>query len=274
MGDPAAQIQAHCIVFWIYVQYCQSHDESQNQCLRCAQSHAAPRRHIRHAGGRQERRVGGSHADSRRRGYGQDQYVGASHGAPGGERRGSGAHSHADLHAPLRPGNDPAHAEHRGGSDGGSRPGGRSQRGDAPVVVGNLSFRGQPHTALVRQALGARSEFHRPRSRGCGGLDGRGASRIGFLGQGQALSAQGCLPRHLFLPGQHATDAEANPRRTVPVVPRVGSRPHAPVPRICGPQAKKPGAGFRRFAAVLACDDAKPHAGAELVEKFRSCAGG
>ena len=40
-----------------------------------------------------------------------------------------------------------------------------------------------------------------------------------------------------------------------------------------GRKQKNRRAGFRRSAAVLACDDAKPGAGAEPVEEFRSCAG-
>ena len=42
-------------------------------------------------------------------GTGQDQHPGAPRRASGAERRRSGAHSDADLHAPRRSGNDPPH---------------------------------------------------------------------------------------------------------------------------------------------------------------------
>ncbi len=58
-----------------------------------------------------------------------------------------------------------------------------------------------------------------------------------------------------------------------PWVKRMGGGSHAPVSRICRPQAKESRPGFRRLAALLACDDAKPGAGAKLVEEFRSRAG-
>ncbi len=62
---------------------------------------------------------------------------------------------------------------------------------------------------------------------------------LGFSGKDKAISAQGRVPRDLFLPGQHALVAEADPRGAISLVPRMGSGSDAPVPRIRRPQAEE-----------------------------------
>jgi DNA helicase-2/ATP-dependent DNA helicase PcrA len=79
----------------------------------------------------------------------------------------------------------------------------RGRAGDRSVVS-RLLWSGTFHSVgnrilrLYAKHLGLDPEFHGAGSRGCGRSHGRGAPRAGLFGQGQALSAQGCLPRDLF----------------------------------------------------------------------------
>ena len=102
---------------------------------------------------------------------------------------------------------------------------GRSQRdsrgccGPAPSIRWATGSCG-----CIAKHLGLESELHGARPRRCGRPHGRDPPRAGLLEQGQALSAQGCVPRDLQLSGQHAPVAQADPRGAVSLGARMGSR--------------------------------------------------
>ena len=105
----------------------------------------------------------------------------------------------------------------------------RGKMGDRSVqsrlaVVRHLPFGGQSDPAPVREASGSGPDLHRARPRRCGRSHGCDPPRAGILEQGQALSAQGHLPRDLQLPRQHAPVAQTDARGAIPLGAANGSR--------------------------------------------------
>ena len=212
------------------------HDQSQGHLVRRTEFRAAPRRDLR-SGGRNQGRAFGPVVDHRRRRHRQDQHPRAPRGPSRVERHRSRANLDAHLHPARSAGDDPPDAGDRRREPAGTRDVGRGGRRVPPAVVGDLSRRRKPHPQAVRRASRTLAALHGSRPLRRGRCHGRGAPRSGFLVQGEALSAQGCLPRHLQLPDQHPTVAQADAGRTVPVVPRMGGGSHATLPGIRGAQA-------------------------------------
>ena len=193
---------------------------------------------------------------SRRRRHRQDQHARAPGGAsrPGGRRAGACPPPYVQPAGGSR--DDPAHAAHRrcrAGGAGGRRLGGAGC--GAPAVVRDFSFDRQPPDPAPLPTGRPRRSVHGARPRRCGGPDGRRAPRAGLFPDGEALPAQGHLPRHLFPPRQHAGRARRDARAALSVVRGVGARAHPALPGLRRAQARHPGARLRRSPALLARHD-------------------
>jgi len=179
------------------------------------------------------------------------------------KRRGSGAHPHADFLRAARPGNDSAHSGHRRGSPVGPRQrrGDRSVVSQIAVVWGPFHSMGNRILRLYAKHLGLEPQLH-----GCCDRADAGGTcmdvvrhELGVLRQGQALSPQGCLSGDLFVFGVNtrlSTETNHSKNNFLGVVN--GSRiSRACIANMSVANKKNRRPGFRRPAALLACDDAK-----------------
>ncbi len=138
---------------------------------------------------------------------------------------------------------------------------------------GHVPLHRQPIAAPLRQARRTRPCIHRARPRRFGRPGRHRAHRARLFGQGSAISAQGHLPRDLFLPREHAEVAQGNARHPVLVVYALRRGHRQTAARLRRAQVAVQGARFRRPAVVLARDDERrPHRQVG-VGAFRSRAG-
>ena len=181
-------------------------------------------------------------------GTGKTKTLGAPRGASGAQRRRSAAHPAADLLPPRRRG-DVRRA-------GRTRP--KRSAGERRCLAEGLTWAGTFHAIGARLLREQRrrsgsTRLHDPRPRRRRRPDGPGAPRARLVEDGEALSAQGHLPRDL-LPRVNTRAPSATCCEAPFPGARVGGGAEAAVPRLCRGEAGEQRPRLRRPAALLGAD--------------------
>ena len=236
--------------------------------LRCVERAATQRRRTRAGRGRAARDPRPDAGDRRRR-LRQDDDARVAGRQTGAHRRRPAAHLAAHFLAPRRAG-DAAKSRPR------AAPGARLRVDPTRTAIAlgrHLSRHRRAVAARVRGTNRPGRELHDPGPRRLRRLDGPGAPRAAIRDHEEPLSAERHVPRHLLAHAQQPTAARRAAAHGVPVVPAVGRRAQATVPRVCGRKASAVRARLRRPLALLVAHARRAGIGASRIGAFRPCAG-